>query len=318
MSSIKIPERKKAKMQINPQAGIQEQALQLLRANAGAAHRRNLDPVYALSESYAQTFDFVGRQRVQETAGIRQADFTGTGMQDTVCNEESPYLRRFSEYAYRNGRLAAAILQGRGELVLNTCIRKSAGMSEGPVKDVQRRVDKSFDRRRIPQSGGAQVDFSGDVRSAINITLDASKTASQVLQSIYNAAALLDENEVASIKEIFPFLFDEEEHVLAQQLSRRKREMEEGGNVEGVQYRAVCVSLDKTRSVLNKKAQMKNRFLSELEQMLANAKAAEEIFQSDAYRQAAAEMLQTEYAEGAKPDENGTDGPADAAEQAGA
>ena len=84
--------------------------LERLRRNAGVGAGAGRDPVYALSESFAQTFDLVGRQSVQQTQEGREAALRGTSMLPWIADDQGRFLRRFSEYAFQNGRLASAIL----------------------------------------------------------------------------------------------------------------------------------------------------------------------------------------------------------------
>ena len=310
VGGVQIQRQKKDARQSRTQ-DVQEQTMQLLRANAGAAHRKSIDPVYALSESFAQTFDFVGKQRVQELVGDEYADVRGVSMYSRIRDDKGRFLRRFSEYSFRNGRLAAAILQGRGQLVLHTCIQRSAGMAGYIESETRRTVDKTFDHRYVNQTGGDMVHYAEDAHSALALVIDASKTASQALHTVLSTAKLLEGKEVESLKEIFPFLFDDEERKLAEKLGAQKRSMEDSGQRENAQYRAICTALDKTRGVISKKAQMKQQFLNKLETMLANAKAAEEIFQSEAFQREMAEVLMAEtQTEGAQNDDNGADGTA--------
>ena len=67
----------------------QEQFLTLIRANAGARSYARKDPVYALSESFSQVFDLVGRQGAQAAMGlpVEQTEMRGTDMLPYIADD---------------------------------------------------------------------------------------------------------------------------------------------------------------------------------------------------------------------------------------
>lgn len=280
----------------------QEQFYALLRANAGAGSYRRKDPVYALAESFAQTFDLMGRQRVRAAAGLEPGQLQGVNMLPYIADDNGRYLRRFSQYAFQNGRLAGAILQGRGELALHVCIRRAAGLAGLTGTEVRRKIDKTADHRRVAQTED-WVHFGGDPHAAVALVAGVTRSASQLLREIRKAGDQLEGAQVTTLREVFPFLYEDEDRELIEQLSRKQRQMQLDGKAEGAQYRAVCAALDKARAMLSKKRQMRAEFLNRLDVMLYNARQAEELFGSEAFAESVERSLTAETEAGeAEPD----------------
>ena len=251
--------------------------LERLRRNAGVGAGAGRDPVYALSESFAQTFDLVGRQNVQQTQEGREAAFRGTSMLPWIADDQGRFLRRFSEYAFQNGRLASAILQGQGNLALQACLRRAHGWALRSGAEQDRRIDKTAERNRVPFTD-AWVHSGGGEHAAVALVTKAASTASQVLMLVRRAAARLDGLDNRTLRELFPFLFEEEDLALIHDLQAKRRQLQRGGASAGAESRAVNAALDKAQAVLAKKRQARRQFLTKLDTMLANARAAERLF----------------------------------------
>lgn len=257
----------------------QEHFFKIMRANAGAGSYACKDPVYALSESFSQTFDLVGKQAARMVMGapVQQMDQQDTDMSSYIANDTSQYLQRFTQYAFQNGRLAGAILQGQGRMALHACISRSAGMAGMTDTVMRRRVEANASRRKI-QQGVGWVDFGADAHAAVALVADTTRTATQLLEDIRKASNQIEGKQVTTLREIFPFLFDQEDRELIAQLEERRRQMQSRGDVQSAQYRAVDASLNKARAVLQKKAQMRRAFLDRLDLMLESARAAERMY----------------------------------------
>lgn len=106
----------------------------------------------------------------------------------------------------------------------------------------------------------------------------ATSTASQVLMLVRRAAARLDGLDNRTLRELFPFLFEEEDLALIHDLQAKRRQLQRGGASAGAESRAVNAALDKAQAVLAKKRQARRQFLTKLDTMLANARAAERLF----------------------------------------
>lgn len=273
-----------------------EQFYALLRQSAGAGSYRRKDPVYALSEGFAQTFDLMGRQRARAAMGLETGPLQGTDMLPLIADDHGKYLRRFSQYAFENGRLASAILQGRGEMALHVCIRRAAGLAGLTSTEVRRKIDKTADNRRIAQAGG-WVHFGGDPHAAIALVADVTRTASQLLRDIRMAGGQLEQSQVTTLRKVFPFLWDEQDRELIETLGRKRRQLQLERKTDGEQYRAVCAALDKARAVRSRKAQTRTEFLNRLDVMLENARQAQELFGSEAFAESEARSLAVEAEE---------------------
>ena len=267
------PHKKTEKYEGFSQNEKQEQWMSMVCRNAGVGAGHGRDPVYALCESFSQTFDFVGRQEVQRTVEGRAAALRGTSMLPWIADDGGEFLRRFSDQAFQNGRLAAAILQGQGNAALHACVRRARGAYSLQSTEQRRRVDQTADRLRIPYTDD-WVHVGGDVHAAVALVTAATRSATSVLTTIRRAAALLETKDNATLKELFPFLFEEEDLELIQSLRSKRDHFQNNGP----ERRAIDRALDKATAVLHKKRQMRREFLAKTEKLMANAREAERLF----------------------------------------
>lgn len=255
----------------------QDIIMERLRCNAGIGATQRRDPVFALSESFAQTFDLVGRQSVQQTVEGRAAAMRGASMLPWIADDGGQFLRRFSEHAFQNGRLAAAILQGQGTVALHACVERAQGWAGRTRTEQGRRIDQTAGRDQVPYTDD-WVHAGGDVHAAVALVISATHTATQVLLTVQRAAEQLGEKQNLTLRELFPFLFEEEDQELIQRLRQKQRQMQKIGDCQSTQYRAIVRALDKANAVLAKKRQMRREFLAKVETLLANARTAEQLF----------------------------------------
>ena len=251
----------------------QERFLALLRRSAGVDYAPGRDPVYALSEGFSQVFDWVGMQSARLRMGKAADPAAGTSMRPLVEDDAQGALRRFASYAFQSGRMAGAVLRGQGEMMLHACLRRAAGRGL-PQTEVRRRLDSLADERPVPQSA-ARVRFGEDEHSAIAVTLRATTAATRALAAVQKSAKTLEGQGVSTMREAFPFLFTQEDRALIAALSEKRRNM---GQASREEVRAVDRALVRARAVLQKKEQRRGDFLTKLESMLANARAAERLF----------------------------------------
>ena len=167
-------------------------------------------------------------------------------------------------------------------MALHACISRAAGLAGVTDTGVRRKVDKIASRRVI-QQGEGWVHFGSDPHAAVALVANTTRTAVQLLEDIRKASVQIEGKQVSTLREIFPFLFDEEDRALIAQLEERRRQMQSLGDTQSAQYRAVSTSLDKARATLQKKAQMRKEFLSRLDHMLQSARTAERMFSDQAF-----------------------------------
>ena len=256
-----------------PDIRAEERLLALLRKNAGVDYAPNRDPVYALSDGFSCVFDLVGTQSAQILAGKAPKEPQKTDMRELVENDEQGSLRRFASYAFQSGRMAGAVLRGQGEMMLYACMERAAGRGL-PRTESRRRIDSLADERPVPQSS-VRVRFGGDAHAAVAVTLRATAAATRALSAVQKSALALEGQGVNTLRETFPFLFTEEDRALVEALSEKRRRM---WNASSEEIRIVDRALVRARALLQKKEQRKRDFLTKLESMLANARAAESLF----------------------------------------
>lgn len=302
--------KKEEKSDTTQQTYDKEIAAQLRRV-AGAQRFENRDPVYHLAESFCTTFDLVGRlsaaqvlheeQGMPETPVGEHRDMDGTSFSTSMTEQVAGgFLKRFSETAFQNGILSGAILQGKGKTVLLSCIRRSAGYA-GPTQNHQMRsLDDTSVTRRIPQTPDRVIVNSGELYSAVGLVIQSTKQATRTLQTIQKAAAgkqsplMQPDAQTITLKEMYPFLFDQEEQALLARLREKRAELQKKGAITGTQYRTVQNGIAKCEQVIQKKQQISLQFLTKLDQLRTNAITAQQIFSEPAFLHEAVAALQTD------------------------
>ena len=135
---------------------------------AGTEQFQHRDPLYHVTESFQQTFDAIGRRHARQLAGGRteegaeeRADQTSgeNQMPDPTSArsfyersrpEDQDMVRRFSETAFQRGTLSGAVLEGTGQMMLFSCLKKTVGQSQ-PDKWQQRKLfEKASPMRNVP------------------------------------------------------------------------------------------------------------------------------------------------------------------------
>ena len=115
---------------------------------AGTEQFQHRDPLYHVTESFQQTFDAIGRRHAQELAGGRTEEGAEERADQTSGENQTPdqtsarsfyersrpedqdMVRRFSETAFQRGTLSGAVLEGTGQMMLFSCLKKTVGQSQ--------------------------------------------------------------------------------------------------------------------------------------------------------------------------------------------
>ena len=170
---------------------------------AGTEQFQHRDPLYHVTESFQQTFDAIGRRHAQELAGGRTeegADQTSgeNQMPDQTSArsfyersrpEDQDMVRRFSETAFQRGTLSGAVLEGTGQMMLFSCLKKTVGQSQ-PDKWQQRKLfEKASPMRNVPGHSPDKVVFNrGFTNSAVGLVVDTLRDARRTVEDMQDLA----------------------------------------------------------------------------------------------------------------------------------
>lgn len=239
---------------------------------AGVAVSGQRDPVAQLSESFRTVFE---RRGLLYTAGAERQLQTGSGFFEREA-KSSPagVLRRFSQIAFQNGALSAAILEGSGKLMLVSCLKGALVWNTSEPDETRTLFDVGSQRRNVPGRDPDQMLFNrGVAGSAVGIVVDALRDAHRVVQSMREMAEGTGELKAAeggvTLRTLYPFLEDARERELLERYAARLKDCDD------VQERPVLQNaLVHTRAALDKKAQMREEFTSKLRVLSSQAEEA--------------------------------------------
>ena len=326
----------KQKRSVEPdkRAEPQTRALQQQMAwAAGTEHFQHRDPLYHVTESFQQTFDAMGRRHGQELAEGRGEPTAGMGQPDRPEMEEMPDLtstrafyersqpdeqemiRRFSETAFQRGTLSGAVLEGTGQMMLFSCLKKTVGQSQ-PDKWQQRKLfEKASPARNVPGHSPDKVIFNrGFTDSAVGLVVDALRDARRTVEDLQDLAlgrSEMGEAGATTLRTMYPFLDDSRERELLIQYRQQLQQAEESGEKAALQN-----AIARMEALVAKKAQMKQEFVNKLRFLSDRATEALSVFTEPGFSQALDQALREAVgAEEPPPEEGGED---DGAAQPGA
>ncbi len=202
--------------------------------------------------------------------------------------EDQASLRRFSETAFQRGTLSAAVLQGTGRMMLFSCLKKTIGQSQ-PIREQQRRLfDGGSPVRNVPGHIPDQVVFNRTfTNSAVGVVVDTLRDARRTVEDMQKlVVGGLNKTETGqygadTLWMMYPFLDDSREKALLEQyLTQLNGPKDLSADERGLLQSAV----DRTRTILDKKARMRVEFINKLR------------FLSDRANEALAEMEEPGFA----------------------
>ena len=300
---------------------------------AGTEYFQNRDPLYHVTESFQQTFDAMGRRHAAQM-GAQEKEETpepGAQRQGGIPREDVPdptsarsfyergqpedqdMLRRFSETAFQRGILSGAVLQGTGQMMLFSCLKKTVGQSQ-PDKWQQRKLfEKASPMRNVPGHNPDKVIFNrGFADSAVGLVVDTLRDARRTVEDMRDLALGKSEMGQAgadTLRTMYPFLDDSRERALLEQYRSQLRETSAPQEKAALQN-----AIARMAATVGKKAQMKQEFINKLRFLSDRATEALEVFEAPGFAGALDEALRKATgAEEPPPDEEGggDDGTAD-------
>ena len=310
-----------------PAAPAAEQTLRRQMAwAAGTEQFQHRDPLYHVTESFQQTFDAMGRRHAEELAGGRpEGQAAGEQAQQPEGREtpdptsarafyerpqpeDQDMIRRFSETAFQRGTLSGAVLEGTGQMMLFSCLKKTVGQSQ-PDKWQQRKLfEKASPMRNVPGHSPDKVIFNrGFTHSAVGLVVDTLRDARRTVEDMRDLALGKSEMGQAgadTLRTMYPFLDDSRERALLEQYRQQLRQAGAGGEKAALQNAAA-----RMEALLEKKAQMKQEFINKLRFLSDRAAEALAVVSEPGFSQALDQALRESMgAEEPPPDEGGEDG----------
>ena len=310
-----------------PAGGKLEQNLRRQMAwAAGTESFQHRDPLYHVTESFQQTFDAMGRRHAAQLGGRQEPEGPAPEAGADRETEEVPdptsarsfyerdrpenqdLLRRFSETAFQRGTLSGAVLQGTGQMMLFSCLKKTVGQSQ-PDKWQQRKLfEKASPMRNVPGHSPDKVAFNrGFTDSAVGLVVDTLRDARRTVEDMRDLALGKSEMGLAgadTLRTMYPFLDDSRERELLEQY---RDQLEQTGDVR--EKAALQSAIGRMEALIGKKAQMKQEFTNKLRFLSDRASEALEAFESPGFSAALDQALrEAAGAEEPPPEEGGDDG----------
>ena len=258
-----------------------------------------------MDESFCQSFDLAGQERARGSDGNRgdteDAAETGDKEEEREKNsgesfpnkdsktdfsskyekregENEPGMRRFAETAFKRGQLSSAVIAGTGKSMFVSCLNRSVGQENAKNRKERKLFQKESLHRLIPGNEGSKLIVNrGEAESAVALVTDSLKDARWTLKSMQDVAeGKMGSAGAETYRKQYPFLTDKKERELLdsykEKLSKSSSETEK---------RALNSGVIKLEHVIEKKQQMKKRFLDHLRKLQYDALTAERMFSSE-------------------------------------
>jgi len=196
------------------------------------------------------------------------------------------FLKRFADTAFSRGALSGAVMRGTGRMMLVSCLKRTVGQSQ----------PKNFRQRALFQNASAvrnvrgrppdQVIVNkGDTDSAIGLAADATRDARRMVDSL---TGLMEGGFEGSpggsgtLQKMYPFLSDAREQSLLAEYRDRLAALT--GPESAEQRQILTRAMAKTRSLIERKTQMRAAFIHHLRALSDQATVALRIFEQDDFR----------------------------------
>ncbi|MGN1340083.1 MAG: hypothetical protein ACI4WS_07310 [Oscillospiraceae bacterium] len=302
------------------------------------------DPIELLSLNYRNTFDMVGKQHAAELSGRESGEMQRSGAESVYGESfrserregdnglsglrrrhdfpeyshsgrqlaEGRFCDRFSDNAFRGGRLAGAVLEGQGRNMFITCVERALTVDKASNEKQRKLLGASAFGRKL-DSQPASVMFNRDIKSAVGVAVDAIHGASRVFnvfKGLADGTGALQSNPlemrgVDTIRSTYPFLSTDSDKALISRYKSRVRALEQENTPEAAREKqSIESALKKAEAVLARKEAEKRKFLSQLTEMQSNAREAEKLFTSEDFARTVLEEIEAKQTD-APPDGSG-------------
>lgn len=267
-----------------PEQRVLDKALRHeINAAANAGQFRYKDPVYHVSESFSRTFDFYGKSGSVSIGGETENTLSEANKEDKDQKKQE-FLAKFTQTAFSRGKLSSAIMRGTGDVMLLSCLERSAGQTM-PKSNRGRKVFESGASRQetLPGPMQAKVYYNeGAIYSAVGLVVGAIKNAKAIVSTLAELAEGDGEIRTGSGAEtllnLYPFLSDRNELELLDRLNEmlQKESTAADVNKKMILQRAY----HKTQAVIEQKKQKRSEFANHLKEISRKSKEAQERFKS--------------------------------------
>lgn len=289
---------------------------------ATGAPLRSVDPVFQIASCFTERFDALGKQnaaKMSEVTEKRTDDCEECrnitkqpGAEELRKQHDSPeyvhsaselrdgnFTDRFSEYAFRGGKLAASVMAGQGKQMFTVCLARALGKSM-PLGERQKKIlGDSRIEMPVPNMS-SDVTFNRDVSSAVGIVTDTMRGSTRILDlfrslvedSGQHVSDPLELRRIGTLRQTLPFLDTESDRAMMAQYRNRIRELEGESSPDSAAIAKFLRSaLAKQGAVLQRKIQQQREFLTVLNRISSNVAEAEKLFSSDGFAESAAEEV---------------------------
>lgn len=170
---------------------------------ATGAPLRSVDPVFQIASCFTERFDALGKQnaaKMSEVTEKRTDDCEECrnitkqpGAEELRKQHDSPeyvhsaselrdgnFTDRFSEYAFRGGKLAASVMAGQGKQMFTVCLARAIGKPMPFGERQKKLLGESRIRMPVPNMS-SDVTFNRDVSSVVGIVTDTMRGSTRIL-----------------------------------------------------------------------------------------------------------------------------------------
>lgn len=289
---------------------------------ATGAPLRSVDPVFQIASCFTERFDALGKQnaaKMSEVTEKRTDDCEECrnitkqpGAEELRKQHDSPeyvhsaselrdgnFTDRFSEYAFRGGKLAASVMAGQGKQMFTVCLARAIGKPMPFGERQKKLLGESRIRMPVPNMS-SDVTFNRDVSSVVGIVTDTLRGSTRILdlfRSLVEDSGQcvcdpLEMRRIGTLRQTLPFLDTERDKALMAQYRNRIRELEGESSPDSAAIAKFLRSaLAKQGAVLQRKIQQQREFLTVLNRISSNVAEAEKLFSSDGFAESAAEEV---------------------------
>lgn len=285
---------------------------------AGTEQFQHRDPLYHVTESFQQTFDAMGRRHAAQLSGetvqgpgsssqehTDLPDPTATRSfyeRDTPDNQAM--FRRFSETAFQRGTLSGAVLQGTGQMMLFSCLKKTVGQSQPDKWQQHKLFERAAPARNVPGPSPDKVIFNrGFADSAVGLVVDTLRDARRTVEDM-RALALgksdMGQAGADTLRTMYPFLDDSRERTLLEQYRQQLK-----GPLDVSEKAALQTAIVRMEALIAKKGQMKQEFINKLRFLSDRANEALSVFEAPGFTDALDKALRDAVGAAEPPPDKG-------------
>lgn len=352
-TGMSIKKKRKLPGELQPIASLKSKIETDLALGAETTRVKKIDPINYVTEGFRSTFDLTGKYNASQFGGDDFSDSRGeiyrkkgekekfgnnvqSSMQEpqqvepaiklwrdypsyeSTAEEKAKgrFLKKFSEIAFHNGRLASAVMQNGGKTMFVACLKRALAQSV-PTNSIQSKLFSISSVKVSLRNSQAKVVLNSYTNSAIELVMESILSSRRTLQLFELQASDDSEKAVLGMKDniirnVYPFLTISNDAERLVEYEEKLNELtllnEKTGDIkkrnEIARQKAVLnVGITKMQGLISRKSQLQNQFFSRLEQFLENSRKAEAIFTSPSF----ADNVTEEFMDTLELNEDGRD-----------